>query len=102
MRTEAESGTKKSYQALPVDSEESFRPLKFSYVFISVFIYLFLIFQERVSLCIFRHHGTCSLDQVGLELTDLPVSASKCWDQRYVPPPAQVSSFYYFLLSDWA
>jgi hypothetical protein len=30
--------------------------------------------------------GTCSVDQAGLELRDLPASASGAWDQRHVPP----------------
>jgi hypothetical protein len=38
---------------------------------------LFLVFQERVSLCSPGCPGTHSVDQAGFELRNLPASASK-------------------------
>jgi hypothetical protein len=46
-------------------------------LFIYLFIYLFLVFQDRVSLCIPGCPGTHSVDQAGLELRNLPASASQ-------------------------
>ena len=37
----------------------------------------FWFFKDRVSLCSYGCPGTCSVDQAGLELRDLPVSASQ-------------------------
>jgi hypothetical protein len=38
---------------------------------------LFLIFWDRVSLCIPDCPGSCSVEQAGLELRDLPACASQ-------------------------
>jgi hypothetical protein len=39
--------------------------------------FFFLVFQSRVSLCSHGCPGICSVDQAGLELRDLPASASQ-------------------------
>jgi hypothetical protein len=49
----------------------------FFILFIYLFIYLFLVFQDRVSLYSPDCPGTHSVDQVGLELRNLPASASQ-------------------------
>jgi hypothetical protein len=48
-----------------------------SFFFVSLFLCLFLFFQDRVSLCIPGCPGTHSVDQAGLELRNLPASASE-------------------------
>jgi hypothetical protein len=40
-------------------------------------IFFFLVFRDRVSLCSPSCPGTHSVDQAGLELRNLPVSASQ-------------------------
>ena len=48
-------------------------------VFVCVFVCVCVLvgfFEDRVSLCSPVCPGTCSVDQVGLELRDLPASAS--------------------------
>jgi hypothetical protein len=45
--------------------------------FKDLFVCLFLVFRERVSLCSPGCPGTHSLDQAGLELRDPPASASQ-------------------------
>jgi hypothetical protein len=42
-----------------------------------LFLFFFLLFQDRVSLCSSGCPGTHSVDQDGLELKNLPVSASQ-------------------------
>jgi hypothetical protein len=42
-----------------------------------VCLFWFLVFQDRVSLCSPGCPGTHSVDQAGLELRNLPVSASR-------------------------
>jgi hypothetical protein len=55
----------------------------FCFVFVFVFalfcfvLFLFLFLRDRVSLCSAGCPGTHSVDQAGLELTDLPASASR-------------------------
>ena len=39
-----------------------------------------LIFQDRVFMSSSEYSGTCSVDQAGLELRDLPVTPPECWD----------------------
>jgi hypothetical protein len=41
------------------------------------FVWLFLVFRDRVSLCSPGWPGTHSVDQAGLELRNLPASASQ-------------------------
>jgi hypothetical protein len=43
----------------------------------SCFFFLFLVFQDRVSLCSPGYPGTHFVDQAGLELRNLPASASR-------------------------
>jgi hypothetical protein len=45
--------------------------------FMYLFIYLFLVLQDRVSLCSPGCPGTHFVDQAGLDLRDLPASASQ-------------------------
>jgi hypothetical protein len=47
------------------------------YLFIYLFIYFLVFFQDRVSLCSPGCSGTHSVDQAGLELRNLPASASQ-------------------------
>jgi hypothetical protein len=49
--------------------------LKFLDLFICLFVYL--VFQDRVSLCSPGCPGTHSVDQASLELRNLPASASR-------------------------
>jgi hypothetical protein len=42
-----------------------------------IFLFLFLFFQDRASLCSPGCPGTHSVDQAGLELRNLPASASQ-------------------------
>jgi hypothetical protein len=51
------------------------RPSSFTF-FKKIFIYLFLVYRDRVSLCSPGCPGTHSVDQAGLELTNPPASAS--------------------------
>jgi hypothetical protein len=48
----------------------------FFFIFL-LFIYLFLVFRDRVFLCSLGYSGTHSVDQAGLELRNLPASASQ-------------------------
>jgi hypothetical protein len=41
------------------------------------FFFFFLVFRDRVSLCSLGCAGTHSVDQAGLELRNLPASASQ-------------------------
>jgi hypothetical protein len=45
--------------------------------FVCLFVCLFLVFQDRVSLCSSGCPETHSVDWAGLELRNLPVSASR-------------------------
>ena len=45
--------------------------------FVSCYCFLFLFFQDRVSLCSPGCPGTHSVDQAGLELRNSPASASQ-------------------------
>jgi hypothetical protein len=45
--------------------------------FILLFIYLFLVFRDRIFLCSPGCPGTHSVDQAGLELRNPPASASQ-------------------------
>jgi hypothetical protein len=47
----------------------------FEYSWGFLFVFLFLIFRDRVSLCISGCPGTHFVDQAGLELRNLPASA---------------------------
>ena len=49
----------------------------FEYSWGFLFVFLFLIFRDRVSLCISGCPGTHFVDQAGLELRNLPASASR-------------------------
>jgi hypothetical protein len=49
----------------------------FLFFFFLSFFFFFLIFQNRVSLCSPGCPGTHSVDQAGLELRNLPASASQ-------------------------
>jgi hypothetical protein len=46
-------------------------------LFVFVFCFCFLFYQDRVSLCSPGCPGTHSVDQAGLELRNLPASASQ-------------------------
>jgi hypothetical protein len=50
---------------------------EFVCLFVCLFVYLFWFFQDRVSLCSPGCPGTQSVDQAGLELRNLPASASQ-------------------------
>jgi hypothetical protein len=44
-------------------------------------VFLFSGFIDRISLCISGGHGTCSVDQTGLELKETCLLLSpECWD----------------------
>ena len=45
-----------------------------------VFLLLSSVFQYRVSLCSPGGPGTCSVDQLDLELRDGPALSPECWD----------------------
>lgn len=49
-------------------------------------MFVCLSFWDRVSLCSSGCPGPHSVDQVSLELRDLPASASECCDYKCVPP----------------
>jgi hypothetical protein len=49
----------------------------FVFVFVYVFVFVCLFFQDRVSLCSLGCPGTHFVDQAGLELRNLPTSASQ-------------------------
>jgi hypothetical protein len=56
----------------------SFRVLKLgNYILTNLFIYLFLAFRDMVSLYSPGCPGTHSVDQAGLDLRNLPASASQ-------------------------
>ena len=51
-----------------------------SLLFLHILLH-FVVFRDQVSLCSLGHSGTCSEDQAGLELRDLPASdLPGCWD----------------------
>jgi hypothetical protein len=61
------------------------------------------VFWDRVSLCSPGCPGTHSVDQAGLELRNLPASASRVLGLTHAPPrPAKISIFkpLFFKLSD--
>jgi hypothetical protein len=49
----------------------------FFFIIFLLFIYLFVVFQDRVSLCRPGCPGTHFVDQAGLELRNPPASASR-------------------------
>ena len=50
---------------------------RFIQVDASIFVWLVLVFRDRVSLCSLGCPGTQSVDQAGLELRNPPASASR-------------------------
>jgi hypothetical protein len=54
-----------------------------------LFLFLFLFFQDRVSLCGPGCPGTHSVDQAGLKLRDLPASASQMLGLKVCATTAQ-------------
>ena len=62
-----------------MDVGKNFRTSQYeAEIFVKVFwlVGLVLVFRDRVSLCSPGYLGTCSVDQVGLKLRDLPASDS--------------------------
>jgi hypothetical protein len=54
------------------------------------FFFFFLVFRDRVSLCSLGCPGTHFVDQAGLELRDLPASASQVLGLKvYASTPCQ-------------
>jgi hypothetical protein len=53
------------------------KPAAFLFVCLFVFVFLFFVFRDRVSLCSPGYPGTHSVDQASLELRNLPASASQ-------------------------
>ena len=53
------------------------------------FIYLFMVFRSRVSLCVPGCPGTHSVDQDGFKLRDVPASASQGLGLKLSTPTAQ-------------
>jgi hypothetical protein len=49
-------------------------------------VFVFLVFRDRVSLCSPGCPRTHFVDQAGLELRNLPASASRVLGLRHVPP----------------
>jgi hypothetical protein len=45
--------------------------------FVCLFVFVLFVFQDRVSLCSPGCPGTHSVDQAGLDLRNLPASASR-------------------------
>jgi hypothetical protein len=63
---------------LPLQTGQSLNPLALPISINSFFFFfLVLVFQDRVSLCSLGYPGTHSVDQAGLELRNLPASASR-------------------------
>jgi hypothetical protein len=59
------------------------------------FIYLFIFYQDRVSLCSPGCPGTHSVNQAGLKLRNLPASASQVLELKVCATTAQ---FYFLFL----
>jgi hypothetical protein len=53
------------------------RKTTFFSFFLFIYLFIYLFFRDRVSLCHPGCPGTHSVDQAGLELRNLPASASK-------------------------
>jgi hypothetical protein len=60
------------------------------------FIFYFFGFQDRVSLCSPGCPGTHSVDHAGLELRNLPASASQVLGLKSCTTTAQLSSSFFF------
>jgi hypothetical protein len=60
----------------------------------ALFIYLFLVFRDRVSLCIPGCPGTHSVDQAGLELRNQPASASQVLGLKACATTARLGFIY--------
>jgi hypothetical protein len=63
------------------------------YFFLCLFVCLF-VFQDRVSLCSLGCPGTHSVDQAGLELRNLPASASQVLGLKACATTAQLFFFF--------
>jgi hypothetical protein len=62
-----------------------------------LFIYLFILFfRDRVSLCSPGCPGTHSVDQAGLELRNLPASASQVLGLKACATTARLFIYFYF------
>jgi hypothetical protein len=67
--------------------------------FICLFIYLFLVFRDRISLFSPNCPGTHSVDQAGLELRNLPASASQVLALKACATTARLSHQFYHIKS---
>jgi hypothetical protein len=63
------------------------------------FLLLLLVFQDRVSLCSPGWPGTHSIDQAGLELRNLPASASQVVELKACTTTARLSSVFKWCFS---
>jgi hypothetical protein len=61
------------------------------YLFIYLFIYFLLVFPDRVSLYSPGCPGTHSVDQAGLELRNLPASASQVLEFIFYTNPMYIA-----------
>jgi hypothetical protein len=68
--------------------------------FFSFFLFSFLVFRDRVSLCSPGCLGTHSVDQAGLELRNLPASAFQVLGLKACTTTAQllIQFFFFFLI----
>jgi hypothetical protein len=66
-------------------------PQCISILFYSFFFFFFLVFQDMVSLCSLGCPGTYSVDHAGLELRNLPASASQVLGLKACAATARLS-----------
>jgi hypothetical protein len=78
------SSSPQAWQRAPLPTEQAQTEKKFFF-----FLFLFLVFQDRVSLCSSGCPQTHSVDQAGLELKDLPASASQVLGLKVCATTAQ-------------
>jgi hypothetical protein len=90
-------GVEGAYSTIPISLVQSLSTQKYALVaglqtilkfdpFFCLFGFCFCFFQDRVSLCSPGCPGTNSVDQAGLELRNLPASASQVLGLKAVPP----------------
>jgi hypothetical protein len=67
------------------------------HIYIYYFFVVVFVFQDRVSLCSSGYPGTHSVDQAGLELRNLPASASQVLGLKACATTAQLYITYIYM-----
>jgi hypothetical protein len=68
----------------------------FYFCLVGWFLFFFFETGDRVSLCSSGHPGTHSVDQAGLELRNLPASASQVLGLKACATTARLLFFFFF------